>query len=292
MSGGALALSINDMAVKSLSGAYALHQVILIRSLIGVLFVFSVILGTRTGFRQLRTRRWAEHLMRVGLVMVSNVTYYLGLSVIPLADGVAIAFISPLLVTALSALVLGETVGPRLWAPLVVGLLGVMVMMRPGLGAIQPASLLIVISAVCYASAHIMTRRMKDTETAITLGFYVQVGFIAVSASFGLVAGDGHLAQSTGGPLDFLFRAWTWPPIADWPAFLSTGVAVAAAGILVAQAYRLCSVAVVAPFEYVAMPLAIFWGVLVFGRWPDLSAWIGIALICGAGLFALADKRA
>ena len=99
--------------------------------------------------------------------------------------------------------------------------------------------------------------------------------------------GDGHLAGSENAALAFLFRAWIWPPVSDWPYFLATGLAVTVGGLLVSQAYRLCEAALVAPFEYAAMPFAILWGVAFFGQWPDLTAWIGIALICGAGLYVL-----
>ncbi|KAF0115479.1 MAG: Membrane protein [Rhodobacteraceae bacterium] len=289
--GGAFALSVSDMSVKFLSGGYPLHEVILIRSLIGICFVVGVILFTRTGLRQLRTRRPVAHLIRVGFILMSNVTYYLGLAVLPLADGVAIAFIGPLAVTALSAVVLGEQVGARRWIAVLVGLVGVIVMVRPGSGLIQTAALLVAFSAVSYSCAHIMTRRMRTSESAIALGFYGQAGFIAASALMGLSVGDGRMASPGNATLDYLFRAWVWPSSADWPYFVCTGIAVATAGILIAQAYRLSTVATVAPFEYAAMPLAILWGVLIFGQWPDPTAWIGIELICGAGLFALTSLR-
>lgn len=285
--GGSAVFSVNDVAIKALSGGYALHQVILTRSVISLIFVVCFMCCTGTGLRQLRTGRLRGHLMRVGFVMVSNIAYFLGLAALPLADAVAIAFISPLVVTLLSTLVLGEHVGPRRWAAVAVGLLGVIVMMRPGAGALQPAALLVLISACSYASTHMMTRRLKDTESAATLNFYVQVGFIFVSCAFGLTVGDGHLAGSANPSLAFLFRAWIWPPVADWPWFLATGLSVAIGGLMISQAYRLCAAAVVAPFEYAAMPLAILWGVTIFGQWPDLTAWFGIALICGAGLYTL-----
>ncbi|MFM2354665.1 MAG: hypothetical protein RLZZ528_401 [Pseudomonadota bacterium] len=284
---GSVALSVNDMAIKHLSDDYALHQVILVRAFIGLGFLSALILATRGTFRQFLTRRPKEHLFRVALVMVSNVTYFLGLAALPLADAVAIAFVAPLLVTALSVVVLGEVVGPRRWAAVGVGLVGVIVMLRPGTGAIQPAAILVLISALCYASTHMMTRRMKDTESAITLNFFVQIGFIIVSTSMGLWVGDGHLAGSDNASLAFLFRGWHWPALADIPYFLATGLSVAIGGLLVAQAYRMCEAGLIAPFEYAAMPMAIFWGVAIFGRWPDLTAWIGIALICGAGLYTL-----
>jgi drug/metabolite transporter (DMT)-like permease len=219
--------------------------------------------------------------------MVSNITYFVGLSLLPLADAVAVAFVAPLFVTMMSAVLLKEKVGPRRWAAVAIGLLGVIVMTRPGQGMIQPAAILVLISAFCYASSHMMTRRMRETESAATMAFYVQVGFICVSSTFGLLTGDGHMAQAPGSTWEFLFRPWMMPPLADWWAFVATGMAVGIGGLMMSQAYRTTEAALVAPFEYVGMPMAIFWGVVVFGTWPDNTAWAGIALICGAGLYTL-----
>jgi drug/metabolite transporter (DMT)-like permease len=285
--GGGVVLSVNDLAIKALSGTYALHQVILVRAFISIAIVLAVIWYSRSGFRQLLTRRPLDHLFRVSIVMVSNVTYFVGLSLMPLADAVATAFVAPLLVTLMSAVILREHVGPRRWAAVVVGLLGVIIMTRPGAGVIQPAAVLVLISALSYAGSHMMTRRMRHSESAMTLNFYVQVGFIIVSLSFGMVAGDGHLAQAPGSTWEFLFRPWIWPPVTDWWAFLATGMAVGIGGLMMSQAYRTTEAALVAPFEYIGMPMAIFWGVVVFGTWPDGTAWLGIALICGAGLYTL-----
>jgi drug/metabolite transporter (DMT)-like permease len=285
--GGGVVLSVNDLAIKALSGSYALHQVILLRAFIGMAIVLLVVWASPRGFRQLRTKRPKEQLLRVSIVMVSNVTYFVGLSLLPLADAVATAFVAPLLVTLMSAVILGEKVGPRRWAAVVVGMLGVVIMTRPGAGVIRPAALLVLISAFCYASSHMMTRRMRDTESAMALNFYVQCGFILVSLTFGLVAGDGHLAQAPGSTWEFLFRPWHTPPLRDWWAFVATGMAVGIGGLMMSQAYRVSEAALVAPFEYIGMPMAIFWGVVVFGTWPDATAWAGIALICGAGLYTL-----
>ena len=285
--GGALTLSMNDLAIKALSGTYALHQVILIRALIGIVLVLVVIRASGTGFAQLWTRRPMAHLFRVALTMVSNVTYFLGLAALPLADAVATAFVAPLFVTLMSAVLLGEKVGWHRWGAVVVGMVGVLVMVRPGSGMIQPASILVLISALCYAGTHMMTRRMRDTESAMTLAFFVQAGFIVVSATMGLIVGDGHLAGSSNVSLAFLFRPWIIPAATDLWAFALTGFAVGIGGMMMSQAYRTNEAALVAPFEYAGMPMAIFWGVVVFGTWPDHTAWLGIALICGAGLYTL-----
>ncbi|MFZ1468903.1 MAG: DMT family transporter [Paracoccaceae bacterium] len=286
--GGAMILSINDLAIKFLADTgYALHQAMLIRAVIGMLVVLTVMGLSPRGFRQLLTRRKRAHLLRACIVLVSNATYFVGLSLMPLADAVATAFVAPLILTSMSALILHEEVGPRRWAAVAVGLVGVIVMTRPGSGVIQPAAILVLISAVCYAAGHMMTRHLRETESAMTLNFYVQIGFLTISLAMGLWVGDGHMAQAPGSTWEFLFRPWVVPPTADWPAFVGMGLAVAFGGLMLSQAYRTTEAALIAPFEYVGMPMAIFWGAIVFDTWPDGTAWIGIALICGAGLYTL-----
>jgi drug/metabolite transporter (DMT)-like permease len=284
--GGTLIFSINDVAIKFLSGGYALHQVILIRAFVALAFILGFIALSGTGFRQLITRRPRTHLLRVAIIMVSNVTFFIGLAAMPLADAVAVAFISPIAVTLLSVVFLRETVGPRRWMAVTLGMVGVLIMLRPGAGVIQPAAVLVLISAILYAAGNLLSRQMGGTESTMTLSFYVACGFIVVSSAMGLWAGDGHLASDD--PLwGFLFRPWIWPPVADWPIFLATGFAVSVGGMMVTQAYRTTEAGLVAPFEYVGMPAAIIWGALVFGTFPDLTAWAGIALICGSGLYTL-----
>jgi drug/metabolite transporter (DMT)-like permease len=284
--GGTLIFSINDVSIKFLSGGYALHQVILIRAFVAMAFILAVIHFSERGWSQIGTSRPGTHLLRVLIVMVSNVTFFVGLAAMPLADAVAVAYVSPLVVTLLSIVVLGEKVGPRRWAAVTAGMVGVIIMLRPGAGVIQPAAILVLISAILYASGNLLARKMGGTESAMTLSFYVQSGFIVISLAMGLWAGDGHLASDD--PLwAFLFRPWIWPPLADWPIFLATGLSVGIGGLMVTQAYRTAEAGLIAPFEYVGMPMAILWGVIVFGTFPDATAWVGIALICGAGLYTL-----
>ncbi len=285
--GGSVMFSVNDVAIKFLSGAYPLHQVVLVRAVIGLVFLAGLIAATGGNWGQLRTRRPRTHLLRVLIVVVSNATYFLGLAALPLADAVAMVFVAPVFITLLSIVMLGEKVGPHRWAAVAAGLTGTFIMMRPGQEGIQPAVLLVLFSAVCYALGQMLARGMRETEGAISLSFYIQAGFLVTSAAMGLWAGDGRLAGSADPSLTFLLREWVWPPVADWPAFLATGVAVAVASLMVSQAYRTMEAAVVAPFEYAAVPMAILWGVVVFGTFPDTQGLMGMALIVGAGLYTL-----
>ncbi|WP_323040664.1 DMT family transporter [Gemmobacter sp.] len=285
--GGSVVFSINDMTIKFLSGAYPLHQVVLVRAVIGLVFLAVLIAATGGNWAQLRTRRPRTHLLRVVIVVVSNATYFVGLAALPLADAVAMAFVAPVIITLLSIVMLGEKVGPHRWGAVAAGLIGTFVMMRPGQDGIQPAVIFVLFSAVCYAVGQMLARGMRETESAIALSFYIQIGFLVSSAAMGLWAGDGRLAGSADPALEFLLRAWIWPPLADWPAFLGTGLAVAVGSLMIAQAYRTMEAAVVAPFEYAAVPMAILWGVLVFGTFPDAQGLMGMVLIVGAGLYTL-----
>jgi drug/metabolite transporter (DMT)-like permease len=277
----------NDTTIKFLSGDYALHQVVLIRSLIALILTLCIIAPFNGGFAIFRTKRLPQHLLRGGFTVMANMTFFLGLAAMPLADATAIFFISPILITLFSIIFLGEKVGPWRWAAILVGFLGVVIMIRPGTGSFQFASFYPLVAAFCYASLNTMTRRMGSTESAATLSIYIQVTFIAVTVLSGLVIGDGRFGAQSDPALQFLFRAWSWPPQADFGFFLIIGIGVAGGGFLISQAYRVAEAAFVAPFEYVAMPLAVLFGIVIFDEWPDTIAYVGMAFIVGAGIITI-----
>lgn len=279
--------SINDVAIKFLSDGYALHQVVLIRSVIGVIVIMFMIAPFTAGWGIARTRKLPLHMLRGLCVVFANMTFFLGLAAMPLADAVAIFFISPLLITLASVVFLGESVGPRRWAAIAVGFIGVLVMMRPGTQAFQVASLLPLLAAFFYACIHVLTRKMGGTENAATMAFYIQVMFIIVSVLFFVTVGDGRFGDQSDPSLAFLLRAWIWPDMGDLPVFLVVGVGIAVAGYLISQAYRVTEASFVAPFEYLALPMSVAWGMVVFAEYPDLWDYVGMALILGAGLFMI-----
>ena len=280
-----LFFSVNDVSIKLLSGGYALHQVVLIRSIIGLFIILTVIAPFTNGWAIARTKRLRMHILRGLCVVAANMTFFLGLAAMPLADAVAIFFVSPFVITLFSVVFLGETVGPRRWAAIAVGMLGVLIMMRPGTASFQIASLLPLAAAFCYAAIHIIARRIGGTESAATMAFYIQIMFITVCILMGLAVGDGKFGNQTDPSLLFLLRAWSWPVVADYPVFLVVGIGVAMGGFLISQAYRVAEVSYVAPFEYLALPLSVVWGMVIFGEFPDAWDYVGMALILGAGLF-------
>ncbi|WP_306154266.1 DMT family transporter [Roseovarius sp. MMSF_3281] len=282
-----MCFSLNDVGIKFLSDTYALHQVIFIRSSIGALVLLTVIMPLSGGFKVMRTRRLKMHLLRGVCVVFANMCLFLGLAAMPIADAVAVFFISPLVITVFSVVFLGEAVGARRWVAIAVGFIGVLVIVKPGTSAFQVASLLPMLAAMLYAVIHIVARKIGGTESAATMAFYIQVTFIIASAGFGLTLGHGAFATETHPSLSFLLRAWGPVMAEDWLILFMLGLSGVMGGFFISQAYRLSEAAFAAPFEYVAMPMAIMWGVTVFGTWPAPTAWIGIALIIGSGLYLL-----
>lgn len=279
--------SMNDATMKFLSGDYALHELVMIRSTVGMAFVLGVMVPLSGTLSVLKTKRLGLHFLRASFVVFANLTFFLGLAALPLADNVAIFFITPFLITIASVVFLGETVGPRRWSAIGFGMLGVLIVVRPGTTAFQVASLFPIAAAFGYAGLHIMTRFMRDTENAVSMTFYIQVVFLIVCALFGLIIGDGKFADQSNPSLEFLFRAWVWPDDADLPFILVLGLFASIGGYCISQAYRLGEAALVAPFEYLSLPLGIVLGILIFGTWPDPIAWAGIGLILSSGLYTV-----
>lgn len=293
---GVLCISVNDLLIKALSGGYPLHQLIFARSALGLLLTL-IVVQFEGGFAILRTQRPWLHALRGLLIVAANMAFFLALAVLPLADATALFFAAPLFITVLSIFVLGEKVGPLRMGAVVVGFVGVVIMQRPWVdaGALQVSRwvlLLPVLAALLYAFNQLLTRKLGVASKASALAVYIQSAFVVVSLGFFVVAGDGRFAQAaSNASVTFLLRAWVWPGAGDWWVFIGLGVNAAIIGYCLSQAYRLADAATVAPFEYIGLPLAVFWGFLVFGDLPVIEVWVGIVLILSSGLFVFLRER-
>lgn len=290
------AISINDMLIKQLSGGYALHQIVFARSAIGI--VLSLLLVQfEGGFHLLKTRQPGLHVLRGIMIVISNMTFFVALAALPLAEATALFFVAPLVITLLSIPFLGEKVGALRLSAVAVGFVGVVIMQRPWAGAdalsvSRLVLLLPIVAAIAYAINQLMTRKLGVTAKASVLSVYIQATFIVVSVGFFVVAGDGQfVGEDASASVTFLLRAWVWPAPGDEWVFVALGVNSAVIGYCLSQAYRLADAATVAPFEYVLLPMAVFWGVVIFGELPAWEVWLGIALILSAGLFVFLRER-
>jgi S-adenosylmethionine uptake transporter len=293
---GILAISVNDMLIKQLSGAYPLHEIVFARSAIGLIFCLPLVY-LEGGWRILKTRRPLLHALRGLLIVAANMSFFAALAALPLADATALFFAAPLFITLLSIPLLGEKVGIVRLSAVLIGFAGVLLMQRPwadpqSLQASRLVLLLPVVAALTYALNQLMTRKLGVDSKASALSLYIHVSFIAVSLIFFVLAGDGRYATASENPsVQFLLRAWIWPTPSDAWVLLWLGFNAAIIGYCLSQAYRLADAATVAPFEYVGLPLAVLWGWVVFAEFPVWEVWAGIALILGSGLFVFLRER-
>lgn len=293
---GILAISVNDMLIKLLSSGYPLHQMVFIRSVIGLCFSL-VLIQFEGGWSILKTNRPGLHLFRCAMLVTANLTFFSALAVLSLAETTALFFISPLLITLLGIPVLGEKVGPLRLGAVIIGFVGVIIMTRPWQsGEARDAALSIyllpLVAALAYAITQVLTRKLGSTTQASALAAYLQALFIVVSVAFWSVAGDGRYAEGLESEsLIFLLRAWVWPAGQDVFLFLFLGINAGFIGYALAQAYRQADAATIAPFEYLGLPLAVFWGWLMWGELPDSVVVVGISMILAAGLFVFLRER-
>lgn len=293
---GMVAISINDMLIKQLSGAYPLHQLVFTRSAIGICLSLTLVMF-EGGPRILLTSRPFLHATRCVLIVFANLTFFTALAAVPLASATALFFVAPLLITLLSIPFLGERVGPFRLAAVGVGFVGVLIMLQPWESAEERSAPLIVLllpvlAALTYSLNQLLTRKLGAVSKASAMAVYIQTSFILVSLGFFLVAGDGRYAIGVESEsLRFLLRPWIWPEDEDTYLMLALGANSGIVAYTLSQAYRLANAATVAPFEYVGLPLAIFWGWFIWGELPGPSLWIGILLIAGSGLFVFLRER-
>lgn len=293
--GASLCFSLNDVNIKLLSGDYPLHQIVFVRAIFALILTFVLIMPFEGGFSALRTRRPVMHMLRGLCVVVANSTFFAGIAVLPLADVTAIFFVAPLYITALSVVLLKERVGPLRWLAVLVGLAGVITVAQPGSASFTTMALLPALAALAYAGMQIMTRKMGLSERASTMAMFIQLTFLVVSLTLGLIFGRGeylHLAGDNGA-LNFLLRPWIWPSAGDLWRMAAVGALSACGGYLISQAYRGTEAALVAPFEYTSLILSVFFGYTIWAEVPPVTTLIGIAMIAAAGIFvAIREGRA
>ncbi len=288
---GAVALLTgSDSIIKWLSPHYALHEIMLFRAGFALLIIM-VIVNLEGGIQVLRTRRPALHALRGLLFVLANMFFFLGLANMPLADAVAVFFAAPVFICLLSKPILGEQVGLRRWMAVFIGMIGVVIMLRPGQDTFTISATLPLLAAFTYACLQMLTRKLGVSERASTLAFYIQIMFILVCTTSGLILGNGALSGSDNASLEFLLRAWKWPEGHHLMIMALCGSLVGIGTYLLSQAYRVTDVSVVAPFEYAAMPFAVFWGYQLWGDWPDFITLGGSLLIILSGLVILFTKQ-
>ena len=278
-----------DTVIKMLSGGYALHQLVFIRAAVSMIILLPILL--RHGIMALNTERPGAHLLRGVLLVMANMTFYTGLASLPLAQASSVVFFAPVIITVFAWYCLGEQFGPFRWLAVLVGLVGMILVVQPFSVHIELAYLWPLAAAFCYAGFTTVTRHIGRTESAALLAVTAQGSFLLASSVIGLLVGHGEFAGHADPGIEFLLRAWRWPPAGDVVYLAGIGALSAITALSLSYAYRSAQASFLAPFEYTILPLVLLWGYLVFNEFPNTMALFGIVLIAVGGFVVWLDGK-
>ena len=264
-------LGTSDVTAKYLSTTLPSIEIAWIRFLVFALIMApAMVPGTR--LFALKTGRPGLQLARGAALLGSSLLFITGLRYLPIAEASATAFVSPLFVTALSIILLSESVGIRRWLATATGLIGVLIIIRPGTSAFHVAAFFPIVSALCWAITLIMTRMMSGKETATTTMTYSSIAGIAIVSAL----------------VPFVWVAPSWHDVLFG---ILIGVASTAGQWIVVLAFRYADASVLAPFSYSQLLWVSILGFLVFGEVPDIWTVVGAAVIVASGLYTAHRER-
>ncbi len=264
-------LGTSDVTSKYLSATLPSIEITWIRFVVFALIMVPAMVPGTPLFA-LKTERLTLQLLRGTALLGSSLFFISGLRYLPMAVASATGFVSPLFVTALSIIFLSEIVGVRRWLATALGLVGVLIILRPGTSAFHVAAFFPVVSALCWAFTLIMTRMMSGREHVLT------------TMTYSALAGLGILTA-------LVPSVWVTPTWHDILFGLLVGVASTAGQWIVVLAFRYADASVLAPFSYTQLVWVSFLGFLVFGEVPDVWTITGAACIVASGLYTAHRER-
>ncbi|KAF1721854.1 EamA family transporter [Pseudoxanthomonas wuyuanensis] len=267
-----LMFALMDAGLKLLSPRYPSLQLAALRGLSSLPLVSAWVLAT-VPLRSLLRVHWPLHLLRGALGVAMMVGFVYGLRTMPLSTAYAIFFVSPLLVTAMAGPLLKEKIGGGRWVAIVIGLAGVLVILRPtGEGMMTAGGLAVLIAAICYAVGAITVRMLAQRDSTQALVFWFMV---LLSLGACLLALPG------------------WKPLAGSDIWVIAGVGVAGslAQVALTEAFRRGEASLIAPLEYTALLWGVMLDVALWGVLPDGVTWIGAGIIVASGFYLLRREK-
>lgn len=285
-----LIFSLQGVAVKWIGGSYSIMEIVLFRSIVAL--PVTLLFYRYEGRRGLPTTRQPKLEYVRGLALfLSYTTAFMALAALPLAEVDAIRFSGPLMITILSVLFLAEKVRLYRWVALMVGFLGVLFIVRPGTATFNLGSVFALISVIFYAFSALLTRKLQTTDSSATQAYYSSLVYLIAALILNPLAFFIPQTADTHPSIAFLLRAWQTPSLVDLCLMLGLGLIWAGGMYFIANAYSTAPASVVAPFEYVSLPINVLWGIVFFHEIPLLATWIGAALTVGSGLYILYRDR-
>jgi drug/metabolite transporter (DMT)-like permease len=250
--------------IKHISATVPALEIVFFRNLFGLMALAPWF--WRNGFRALKTTRIGLYLGRSTVGTVTMSFWFLGVSMVPLAEATALSFTAPLFATILAIFFLGEKVRIRRWTATLVGFAGAMIILRPVVSTIDPGTIMVMISAASMATASIFLKKLMATDSpaqAVAWAGIIMVPMTLVPALF----------------------VWIWPTPEDLLWLLGLGVIATIGHISFSKAISLSDVTAILPFDFTRLPFAALIGYFAFSQTPDFWTWVGAAVIFASSLY-------
>jgi drug/metabolite transporter (DMT)-like permease len=260
-----------DAGSKLLAEDYSIIQILWVR-FVSLAAIAGWLARRQGGGGALRTRHFWLQSLRSLLLVTEIGLFILTITVLPLAETHAILAVTPLIVTALSVPLLRERVGLRRWSAIGIALVGVLIILRPGLGMVHPIALVALLCALMFALYQILTRIVSRVDPPLTTLFYTAL-------------------VGVGGLTLIIPFYWTAPDLAGWALFGLVAALGASGHFLLIKALQLAPASTLQPFSYTILIWATLVGFLVFGNLPDLLTVVGAIVIAASGIYAFARER-
>ena len=273
MTGCVSAYVINDAFMKLLFSEVALFQAIFLRSIITVPPVLVMVWITKVAIRNLSKQDKRLILLRVVAEIFTTIAFLTALKHMPLANVTAILQALPLAITMAAALFLSEPVGWRRWSAILVGFVGVLIVVRPGLEGFNIYSLSALMAVISVSVREISTRKLTSEVPTITVVLSTAVGS-ALFAGIMMIGSEFDTVSAL-----------------SWLLIIGAAVAVLIATLLSVMAMRIGEIGFVSPFRYTSMLGAIGLGILLFGDWPDQPTLVGTLIIVSTGIYAFHREK-
>ena len=286
-----LIFAVQDSLMKYIYSSVALYEVYLFRTIVSftLIIIYLKILKKPIVFK---THYPLLTFCRVILFFFGFSSFYISLTIMPLATATALFFVTPFLITIFAKFILKDQIGPRRWIAVIVGFIGVYIILNPNFDDFDYFSLSPILCAFCYALSMIIIKKTSKKDSVYQQMFQFYIGAMIISIIFYFFIGDGRYDTIDNPATQFIFREWFSNLEFSLIYMIILGFTAAAAFLLIFSAYRIASPAVVSPFEYSILVWSTLSGWIFFNEVPKINTLIGMCLIVGGGIYIFIREKA
>tara|TARA_B100000287_G_scaffold8363_1_gene8284 strand:+ start:205 stop:1149 length:945 start_codon:yes stop_codon:yes gene_type:complete len=286
-----LIFAVQDSLMKYIYNSVSLYEVYIIRTVVSFILViiFLKILKKPIVFK---THYPLLTLCRVILFFFGFSSFYVSLTIMPLATATALFFVTPFLITIFAKFILKDQIGLRRWIAVIVGFIGVYIILNPNFDDFDYFSLTPILCAFCYSLSMIIIKKTSEKDNVYQQMFQFYIGATIISIIFYFFIGDGRYNTIDNPAAQFIFREWFSNLEFSLIYMITLGFTAAAAFLLIFSAYRIASPAVISPFEYSILIWSTLSGWIFFNEIPNINTMIGMFLIVVGGIYIFMREKA